>query len=50
MEGNKTTTSFVAFTDNKRLIGDAAKIQAASNGVNTIFGSNLFFSILLHNL
>ncbi|AES78199.1 putative Heat shock protein 70 family [Medicago truncatula] len=36
-QGNRTTPSFVAFTDDKRLIGDAAKNQAASNPVNTIF-------------
>ncbi|CAI8612064.1 unnamed protein product [Vicia faba] len=36
-QGNKTTPSFVAFTDSQRLIGDAAKNQAASNPVNTIF-------------
>ncbi|MED6143017.1 70-kilodalton heat shock protein [Stylosanthes scabra] len=35
-QGNRTTPSFVAFTD-QRLIGDAAKNQAASNPSNTIF-------------
>nr|KYP57732.1 Heat shock cognate 70 kDa protein [Cajanus cajan] len=36
-QGNKTTPSVVAFTDKQRLIGDAAKYQAAINPENTIF-------------
>ncbi|CAK8560543.1 unnamed protein product [Lathyrus sativus] len=36
-QGNRITPSFVAFTDSQRLIGDAAKNQAASNPANTIF-------------
>jgi L1 cell adhesion molecule like protein len=36
-QGNRTTPSWVAFTDSERLIGDAAKTQAASNPKNTIF-------------
>ncbi|KAI6240530.1 hypothetical protein M3Y99_00447900 [Aphelenchoides fujianensis] len=36
-QGNKTTPSFVAFTDSERLIGEAAKDQAARNPENTIF-------------
>ena len=36
-QGNRTTPSYVAFTDKERLIGDAAKNQAASNASNTIF-------------
>jgi L1 cell adhesion molecule like protein len=35
--GNRTTPSFVAFTDTERLIGDAAKNQAAQNPKNTVF-------------
>ncbi|EEF42318.1 heat shock protein, putative [Ricinus communis] len=35
--GNRITPSWVAFTDNERLIGEAAKNQAASNPENTIF-------------
>jgi L1 cell adhesion molecule like protein len=42
-QGNRTTPSCVAFTDEQRLIGDAAKNQAAVNPLNTIFG-NLNFS------
>ncbi|KAK2413470.1 heat shock cognate 70 kDa protein [Trifolium repens] len=36
-QGNKTTPSCVAFTNSQRLIGDAAKNQAASNSTNTVF-------------
>ncbi|XP_057756648.1 heat shock cognate 70 kDa protein-like [Arachis stenosperma] len=36
-QGNRTTPSFVAFTDSQRLIGDAAKNQAAANPSNTVF-------------
>ncbi|CAK8531482.1 unnamed protein product [Lathyrus sativus] len=36
-QGNRTTPSFVAFTENQRLIGDAAKNQAAANPQNTVF-------------
>ena len=36
-QGNRTTPSYVAFNDNERLIGDAAKNQAAMNPENTIF-------------
>lgn len=37
-QGNRTTPSYVAFTDTERLIGDAAKNQVAMNPTNTIFG------------
>merc|ERR1711917_5225 len=36
-QGNRTTPSYVAFTDTERLIGDAAKNQVAMNPTNTIF-------------
>ena len=35
--GNKTTPSYVAFTETERLIGDAAKNQVTSNPHNTVF-------------
>ncbi len=35
--GNRITPSYVAFTDEERLVGDAAKNQAAANPVRTIF-------------
>ncbi|KAL4382035.1 hypothetical protein AHAS_Ahas04G0193200 [Arachis hypogaea] len=38
-QGNRTTPSCVAFTDQQRLIGDAAKYQAAFNPINTVFGN-----------
>jgi heat shock protein 1/8 len=36
-QGNKTTPSYVAFTDTERLIGDAAKAQCLANPKNTIY-------------
>ncbi|GBL92420.1 Heat shock protein 70 A1 [Araneus ventricosus] len=36
-QGNRTTPSYVAFTDTERLIGDAAKSQVALNPENTVF-------------
>ncbi|XP_063623610.1 heat shock protein 68-like [Cydia splendana] len=36
-QGNRTTPSYVAFTDTERLIGDAAKNQVALNPGNTVF-------------
>ena len=38
-QGNRTTPSCVAFKEDHRLIGDAAKNQAALNPTNTVFGS-----------
>ncbi|KAL1322087.1 hypothetical protein AAHE18_14G171100 [Arachis hypogaea] len=43
-QGNRTTPSCVAFTDQQRLIGDAAKYQAAFNPTNTVFGQKKRFS------
>nr|3KVG_A Chain A, Heat shock 70 (HSP70) protein [Cryptosporidium parvum Iowa II]3KVG_B Chain B, Heat shock 70 (HSP70) protein [Cryptosporidium parvum Iowa II]3L4I_A Chain A, Heat shock 70 (HSP70) protein [Cryptosporidium parvum Iowa II]3L4I_B Chain B, Heat shock 70 (HSP70) protein [Cryptosporidium parvum Iowa II]3L6Q_A Chain A, Heat shock 70 (HSP70) protein [Cryptosporidium parvum Iowa II]3L6Q_B Chain B, Heat shock 70 (HSP70) protein [Cryptosporidium parvum Iowa II] len=36
-QGNRTTPSYVAFTETERLIGDAAKNQVARNPENTVF-------------
>ena len=36
-QGNNTTPSYVAFTEEERLIGDAAKNQVARNPTNTVF-------------
>lgn len=47
-QGNRTTPSYVAFTDTERLIGDAAKNQVAMNPTNTIFGE-FFFLLDLRN-
>ncbi|CAF4745786.1 unnamed protein product [Rotaria sp. Silwood1] len=37
-QGNRTTPSCVEFTNNERLIGDAARSQISINSKNTIFG------------
>ncbi|KAL0006087.1 hypothetical protein SO802_013648 [Lithocarpus litseifolius] len=37
-QGNIMMPSYVAFTDNERLMGDAAKNQVARNSTNSIFG------------
>lgn len=34
-QGNRTTPSYVSFSDSERLIGDAAKNQVAMNPLNT---------------
>jgi hypothetical protein len=39
-QGNRTTPSYVGFTDTERLIGDAAKNQVAMNPINTVFGEH----------
>ena len=39
-QGNRTTLSYVAFTDSERLVGDAAKNHTAVNPTNTVFDSN----------
>lgn len=36
-QGNRTTPSWVAFTDTERLIGEAARNQASMNPVNTVY-------------
>jgi len=36
-QGNRTTPSYVAFTDTERLVGDAAKNQANMNPTNTVY-------------
>merc|ERR1719386_343216 len=36
-QGNRTTPSYVAFTDTERLVGDGAKSQTAMNPKNTVF-------------
>lgn len=38
-QGNRTTPSYVVFTEMERLIGDAAKNQVAMNPKNTVFDS-----------
>jgi L1 cell adhesion molecule like protein len=41
-QGNRTTPSYVAFDENERLIGEAAKIQFARNPKNTVFDAKRF--------
>ena len=36
-QGNRTTPSYVSFTKEERLIGEAAKSSAANNPTNTVF-------------
>ncbi|KAI9096004.1 hypothetical protein K1719_026151 [Acacia pycnantha] len=36
-QGNRTTPSYVAFTDTQRMVGDAAKNHAALDPINTVF-------------
>ena len=36
-QGNRTTPSYVAFTETERLIGDGAKNQASNNPTNTVY-------------
>lgn len=36
--GNRTTPSYVAFTDTERLVGHAAKNQVAVGPANAVFG------------
>ena len=36
-QGNRTTPSYVSFTEEERLVGDAAKNSAAANPKNTVF-------------
>ena len=36
-QGNRTTPSYVAFTENERLLGNAAKSQCTQNPLNTVF-------------
>ena len=40
-QGHRITPSYVAFTEEERLVGDAAKNQAAANPTNTIFDIKL---------
>ena len=36
-QGNRTTPSYVSFTEHERLVGDAAKSSASSNPTNTVY-------------
>jgi heat shock protein 1/8 len=38
-QGNRTTPSYVAFTDKGSLVGEAANNQVAKNPANSVFGN-----------
>ncbi|SCU97935.1 LAMI_0F12178g1_1 [Lachancea mirantina] len=44
-QGNRITPSYVAFTEDERLIGDAAKNQVAANPKNTIYDVKRFIGL-----
>jgi heat shock protein 1/8 len=48
-QGNRTTPSYVGFTDSERLIGDAAKNQTAKNPLNTIFDAKRLIGRKFHD-
>ena len=48
-QGNRTTPSYVGFTDNERLIGDAAKNQIAKNPENTVFDAKRLIGRKFHD-
>ncbi|RWR76777.1 heat shock cognate protein 2-like protein [Cinnamomum micranthum f. kanehirae] len=49
-QGNRTTPSYVAFTDKERLIGEAAKNQAAMNPINTVFDAKRLIGRKFHDV
>ena len=49
-QGNRTTPSYVAFTETERLVGDAAKAQCGSNPENTIFDAKRLIGSLIYLL
>ncbi|XP_018017214.1 heat shock 70 kDa protein cognate 4 [Hyalella azteca] len=48
-QGNRTTPSYVAFTDTERLIGDPAKNQVALNPINTVFDAKRLIGRKYHD-
>lgn len=48
-QGNRTTPSYVAFTDTERLVGDAAKNQVAMNPQNTVFDAKRLIGRSFHD-
>lgn len=49
-QGNRTTPSYVAFNENERLIGDAAKNQVSMNPTNTIFDAKRMIGRTMNEL
>ncbi len=48
-QGNRTTPSYVAFTETERLIGDAAKNQIIKNPENTVFDAKRLIGRKFHD-
>jgi heat shock 70kDa protein 1/2/6/8 len=48
-QGNRTTPSYVAFTETERLIGDAAKSQVSMNPENTVFDAKRLIGRKFHD-
>jgi len=48
-QGNRTTPSYVAFTETERLIGDAAKLQVSANPYNTVFDAKRLIGRKFHD-
>ena len=49
-QGNRTTPSYVSFSENERLIGDAAKNQVAMNPHNTYVIFLMVFTIISNDV
>ena len=49
-QGNRTTPSYVAFTDTENFVGDSAKNQVSTNPTNTVFGILLYFLFILFSI
>ena len=45
-QGNRTTPSYVAFTDTERLIGEAAKKSSFNESKNTIFNAKRLIDVI----
>ena len=48
-QGNRVTPSYVAFTDEERLIGDAAKSQVNYNPTNTVYDAKRLIGRSFHD-
>ena len=48
-QGNRTTPSYVAFTETERLIGDSARNQVARNPENTVFDAKRLIGRKFHD-
>ena len=49
-QGNRTTPSYVGFTEEERLIGDSAKNQCVMNPKNTIFDAKRLIGRTINNV